>query len=415
MKPADTAGAPALRLLMVAGEASGDVHGASLAREMRTLAPHVELLGIGGDRMERRGVRLLYHYRRLAVVGLTEVLAHLGDVRRAMRRLVDTVRHENVDGVVLLDYPDFNLALARRLRRVRPGLPIVYYISPQVWAWRQGRVKTIAALVDRMLVILPFEADLYAATGLPVDFVGHPLLDSIPPPESRESFAARHHLDAGREWIALVPGSREAEVERLLPPMLGAARRLAAREGEPLFLVAGAGSVEEETYERALRHEPRLAGRVHRITDDTWGILRHARGAVVCSGTATLETALAGTPLVVVYRTSWLTYNLGKLLVRIRDIGLVNVVGGRRGVPELLQGDVTPKAIERELAPLLEDGPARSACLEFLAEVRERLGRPGASARAAAAVLATIGGGGSSSGCPAGEDPAGQQRGGPTR
>lgn len=379
------------RLLVVAGEASGDLHAASLARELRAQLPDIELLGIGGDRMQAQGVQLLYHYRSLAVVGLTEVLAHLGDVRRAMRALVGVARRRRFDGVVLVDYPDFNLALARRLRRVRPELPILYYISPQVWAWRRGRIAQIRRLVDRMIVILPFEERLYADAGVPVDFVGHPLLDAAPMAGSRTSFATRHGVAERDEWIALVPGSRRDEVRRLLPPLLGTAALLLRDDPARTFLVPVAQSLEAATYEQALAGAPpEVGGRVRLVHDDGWEVLRHSRGAVVCSGTATLEAALVGTPMVVVYRTSWLTYNLGKLLVRIRDIGLVNVVGERRGVPELLQDDVTPAAISRALEPLLRAGEARETCRAFLRQVADRLGGAGASRRAAAAVLATL-------------------------
>jgi lipid-A-disaccharide synthase len=377
------------RLLIVAGEASGDLHGASLARAILAEAPGTRLCGVGGDGMERAGVELLYHYRHLAVVGITEVLAHLGDVRRAMATLQRAASKE-IDAVILIDYPDFNMTLARRLRRAHPRLPIIYYISPQVWAWRAGRVKTIARLVDLMLVILPFEADLYRDAGASVEFVGHPLLDVMPPRCSRAEFAARHGLDADNEFIGLVPGSRKAEVQRLLPPMLGAAALL-ARNPDRSFLIPVAANLDRSVYAELLRGSAAPTRRVHLVEDDYYQTLHHCRGAVVCSGTATLETALAETPEVVVYRTSWLTYNLGKLLVRISDIALANVVAGRRGVPELLQHEVTPETIVGELEPLLSDGGVRDDCLAFLQEVRQRLGDPGASQRAARALLSTIG------------------------
>lgn len=384
----DPGGASRPCLLVVAGEASGDLHAANLLRELGRLAPEISVRGVGGDRMERAGAELLFHYRSLAVVGITEVLAHLGDVRRAMRALEQVAKRPEVVGVVLVDYADFNMQLARRLRRSCPDLPIVYYISPQVWAWRRGRIGAIGRLADRVLVILPFEEEMYRAQQVPAEYVGHPLLDALPPPGSREAFAARHGVDAGREWIALLPGSRAMEVSGLLQPMLGAATLLA--QGRPrTFLVARASALDAAAYASvsAARDE---GLDVHLIEDDTYELLRHSRGAVVCSGTATLEAGLMGTPEVVVYRTSWLTYNLGKLLVRIGNIALVNVIGGERGVPELLQRDVTPQAIARELEPLLQEGTRRRECQQFLARVRQKLGEPGASAVAAAAVLDTV-------------------------
>ncbi len=377
-------------LLVVAGEASGDLHGSSLIREIKRLEPHVEVTAIGGDLMEAAGAELLVHYRNLAVVGITEVVRHLGDIRRAMRCVLEAAGRQRVRAVVLIDYPDFNLTLARRLRRARPDLPIVYYISPQVWAWRRGRVGQIARLVDHMLVILPFEKALYEGAGLPVDFVGHPLLDVIPAAGDADAFAARNGLDSDRIWVGLLPGSRRAEVERLLPAMLGAAAQLST-SGDYEFIIPVATALDTGIYRQVLdRHPDRLTQRVHLIGGDTYEAVRHARAAVVCSGTATLEVALLGTPEVVVYRTSWLTYNLGKLLVRIPDIALVNVVAGHRGVPELLQDEVTPDAIVAELRPLLDDDERRNRVKRFLTDVRSRLGEPGASLRAARAVVAKL-------------------------
>jgi len=375
---------------VIAGEASGDAHAAALIRELGVRAPELRTVGVGGDLMEAAGTELLYHYRGLAVVGITEVLAHLGDIRRAMNGLLAAVAARPIAGVLLVDYPDFNMTLARRLRRHHPGLPIVYYISPQVWAWRPGRIHQLARLVDRMVVILPFEEKLYSDAGVAVDFVGHPLLDEQQVEEPREEFARRAGLDASMPWLGMLPGSRPREVERLLGPMLGAAQRFLATNRYEAVIPRARG-VDMELFARALAElDPSVRERVHVVSDDYHGLLPHLRVAVVCSGTATLETALADTPEVVVYKTSWLTYNLGKLLVRISNIALVNVVGGRRGVPELLQGDVTPANIVRHLEALAEDGPARAECLDFLGEVRGRLGEPGASARAAAAVLEVV-------------------------
>ena len=377
-------------LLVVAGEASGDLHGSSLIREIKRLRPQTNVIAVGGDLMCEAGADLLVHYRYLAVVGITEVLGHLGDIRRAMRCILRAAVTRRVRAVVLIDYPDFNLALARRLRRARPDLPIIYYISPQVWAWRRGRVRQIARLVDRMLVILPFEKALYEGAGLPVEFVGHPLLDVIPAEGNVEAFAERHGLDLDRAWVGLLPGSRRVEVERLLPTMLAAAAQL-AREGAYEYIVPANAALGREIYQMFLEDlDADLRQRVHVIEDETYEAVRHSRAAVVCSGTATLEVALLRTPEVVVYRTSWLTYNLGKLLVRIPDIALVNVVAGQRGVPELLQNEVTPDAIVTELRPLLNDHKHRARVKSFLMDVRAKLGAPGASARAARIVLASL-------------------------
>ena len=376
-----------VRVLIVAGEASGDLHGANLASELARMSPATSLVGVGGDRMADVGVELLHHIRHLAVVGITEVVRHLGHVHRALRVVVDAAVQQQVDVAVLIDYPDFNLTLARRLRRVRPELPIVYYISPQVWAWRASRIRTIARLIDRMLVILPFERELYEEAGLPVEFVGHPLLDLDTTDETREEFAHLHQIPKEVTWFGLCPGSRTAEVKRLLPPMLEAADCVRV-EIDSIFLVPMVAGVACSCYELALsKANPEVRSKVRLIAGDYRSVLRHCRAAAVCSGTATLETALAGTPMVVVYRTSWPTYNLGKLLVRIKDIALVNVIAGRRIVPELVQGSVTGAGIARELLGLIESGSTRQRIQSALAEVRAQLGGPGASKRAARAVL----------------------------
>ena len=387
----DSEAAPSARIMIVAGEASGDLHGASLSRAIRTMGPAVELFGVGGDAMQDAGVELIYHMRKLAVVGITEVIRHLGDVRSALASLTSAAREGRVDAVVLIDYPDFNLTLARRLRKQVPDLPIVYYISPQVWAWRAGRIKKIVRLVDRMLVILPFEKELYESTELKVDFVGHPLLDVVRFGDDRAAYGERHGLPPKDTWIGLLPGSRRAEVERLLPPMLEAASSLMLRIGQPRFLVPVSAALGPQMYESMLADFPDVRPRTYLIEGDYYPTLEHCTAAAVCSGTATLEATLADTPMVVVYRTSWLTYNLAKSLVHVRDIALVNLIAGRRAVPELVQGEVTGPRIADELRTLLNEKARRDAVLAGLAEVRESLGEPGASDRAARRVLQAAG------------------------
>jgi len=377
--------------MLVAGESSGDLHGASLVDALGEISDGVEAFGVGGDRMEAAGVELVYHMRHLAVVGITEVARHLGDIRAALNALTTAAAERHVDAVVLIDYPDFNLMLAKKLRKRLPDVPIIYYISPQVWAWRAGRVKKIARLVDRMLVILPFEADLYASTELPVDFVGHPLLDVITLGDDRAAFSERHGPPAKDTWIGLLPGSRRAEVERLLPPMLSAAESLLLRVGRPRFLIPVSPSLDVALYEEALEPFGDLAKYVYLIHDDYYAALEHSTVAAVCSGTATLEATLTDTPMVVVYATSWLTYNLAKSLVRVNDIALVNLIAGRRAVPELVQAEVTGPRIADELRTLLNEQGRRGSALEALAEVRTQLGDPGASARAARAILEATG------------------------
>jgi len=390
-QPVRGGGRSSPRILIVAGEASGDLHGASLARALRELEPDAELFGVGGDRMKGQGVDLVYHMRRLAVMGIMEVVSHLGDIRRALITLSKAAVERHVDAVVLIDYPDFNMMLARRLRRRLPDVPIVYYISPQVWAWRSRRIKSIARMFDLMLVILPFEKELYASTDLEVEFVGHPLLDVIELGDDRADFGARHGPEPADTWIGLLPGSRRIEVDRLLAPMLEAAALLTQRIGRPQFLVPVSPGLDRSLYEQALAGHPELAARIFLIENDYYAALEHCSAAAVCSGTATLEAALTDTPMVVVYRTSWLTYNLAKSLVSVSDIALVNLIAGRRAVPELVQGEVSGPRIAEELRTLLNKKARRDAVLAALVEVRQRLGDRGASRCAAVAVLRAAG------------------------
>ena len=383
--------ASSARIMIVAGEASGDLHGASLARAILQMVPTVDLFGVGGDNMQRAGVELIHHINRLAVMGITEVLGHLGEVRATLDSLTTVARERDVDAVVLIDYPDFNLTLARRLRKHIPDVPIIYYISPQVWAWRRGRVNKIAQLVDRMLVILPFEKELYESVGLEVDFVGHPLLDVIRLDNDRTTYSERHSLSFKDTWIGLLPGSRRAEVKRLLPPMLKAASSLLPHVEQPCFLIPVSPALDITIYESVLASFPNLRQRTYLIEDDYYPTVEHCRVAVVCSGTATLEAALVDTPMVVVYRTSWLTYTLAKSLVRVPHIALVNLIAEQRAVPELVQGEVTGSRIADELRTLLNDQVRRSAVQSALAKVRQRLGGAGASEVAARRVLQAVG------------------------
>ena len=383
--------ASSARIMIVAGEASGDLHGASLARAILQMVPTVDLFGVGGDNMQSAGVELIHHINRLAVMGITEVLGHLGEVRATLDSLTTVARERDVDAVVLIDYPDFNLTLARRLRKHIPDVPIIYYISPQVWAWRRGRVNKIAQLVDRMLVILPFEKELYESVGLEVDFVGHPLLDVIRLDNDRTTYSERHSLSFKDTWIGLLPGSRRAEVKRLLPPMLKAASSLLRHVEQPCFLIPVSPALDITIYESVLASFPNLRQRTYLIEDDYYPTVEHCRAAVVCSGTATLEAALVDTPMVVVYRTSWLTYTLAKSLVRVPHIALVNLIAEQRAVPELVQGEVTGSRIADELRTLLNDQVRRSAVQSALAKVRQRLGGAGASEVAARRVLQAVG------------------------
>ena len=369
------------RLLIVAGEASGDMHGAGVIKAIREIEPDAEIFGIGGDQMRAAGMETLYHINDMAILGFTEVLKHLPFIRRVMNDLVEQVRQRRPEVVILIDYPGFNLRLARKLRA--EGIKILYYIAPQVWAWGAGRIAKMKKLVDQMAVVFDFEAPLFQQAGLPTEFVGHPLLEGLQPALNTEEFFAKHRLDPELPLLGLLPGSRVQEVERLLPDMLRTARLLKKEMPQLQVALAMAPTVERRVYDRIV-----LDDKLIRVIDrGTYEVMRDSRACLVASGTATLETACFATPLVVVYRVSPLSYFIGKRLVKLPYIGLVNIVAGRKVASELVQNDFTPQKAAAAIAPLLRLGEERQRVQSALAMVREKLGTPGASERVAQLAL----------------------------
>lgn len=368
-------------VMLVAGEASGDLHGATLARALLSLAPGLSLSGMGGSRMAEAGVRLLHGIEGASVVGGTEALGRLPGLVRVLRDLRARLREERPHALVLIDFPEFNLRLARRARRL--DIPVVYFMAPQVWAWRRGRLAAMARDVTRVLAVFPFEVSVYQGAGVPVEFVGHPLLDALP---ALEREAARRGLATSRDLlIGLLPGSRLAEVRRHLPILLGAAERIVRREPRTRFVLALAPTIPEAAVSAPIEASGLgvrvLAGEAHRV-------MAGADLVLVASGTATLEAACYGTPMVVLYRLSRLSYALARLLVRgVSHISLPNIIAGRGVVPELIQGQATPPAVARAALRLLRDEAARVHQRAALREVRARLGQRGAGERAARAVL----------------------------
>jgi len=373
------------RLLISCGEASGDLYGAELVRHLREQVPGLDAFGLGGDRLQAEGASLLAHVRDLAVVGLLEVVSHLRHLRAVFRRVLEEAERHRPDAAVLVDYPDFNLRLARALHR--RGIPVIYYVSPQLWAWRRGRIHDIRASVARMLVIFPFEEALYRDAGVPVSFVGHPLVSLVHPPADPVTPRRELGLDPERPVVALLPGSRAKEVAHNLPPMAASVDALAAARPELQFVAAVAASLDPTLIRRGLGDRP-----VTIVHDRTHAALSAATAAIVASGTATVEAALLGAPMVVVYRLSPWTYRLGRRFVRVPYYAMVNLIGGRRVVPELIQGDFTADRVLGEIVPLLDDTETRRQMQRDLHEVREKLGAPGASARAAAVVAPYLNG-----------------------
>lgn len=378
----------ARKILIIAGEASGDLHGSKLALALHRAEGGIKLEGVGGRLMKEAGVDLLGDIRELGVVGLVEVLGHWGEIWRVYRKLSKRLYHEPPDLVIFIDYPDFNLRVARIARRV--GVPTIYYISPQVWAWRRGRIRTIARLIDKMLVIFSFEKDIYDAGGVDCEFVGHPLLDDLRTLPPKPILRSQLGLDPGRPTVGLLPGSRKQEVRRHLPVMLEAMGRLKQRMAGLQVILALAPSIESGVVESIISASggSRVSGlQVITIPGKPDEVLSASDAVVVASGTATLQAAIHEIPMVVVYKVSGLTYLLGRMLIHTQHIGLANVLAQERVVPELLQSRVTARAIEGEIYRILTDPVYAERMRKGLSQVRTRLGPPGASSRAARMVL----------------------------
>jgi lipid-A-disaccharide synthase len=370
--------------MIITGEASGDMHGANLIRAMQEEAPGLRVCGMGGPELRSCGMEVLYDAARLSVVGLLEVFNHLGDIRAAMAVLEARLASERPDLLILIDLPDFNLMMAKRAKRL--GVPVFYYISPQVWAWRSGRVRKIKRLVDRMAVILPFEQEFYRQRGMEVDFVGHPLLDTVKTTKSRREFLARLGIEPGsRPVLGILPGSRVGEVRTMLPIFLAAARLLAAEFGPPVCLLPVAAALDDRLLAESGLAESGLE--VHTLREDRYDLMAACNAVMAASGTVTLELAILGVPMVVAYRVSPITYFLGRWLIKVKYASLVNLVAGEKIVPELMQREATPENISQALRSLLGDTGAAERMKEGLARVVRQLGGPGASRRAAQVAL----------------------------
>jgi len=382
-----------MQCLLSAGEASGDTYGAQLIDALRDLAPGSTFFGMGGEKMRASGCDLLIDAKDVAVVGLVEVVKHLPDIRRRFKRLVAEAARRKPDAAILIDFPDFNLRLARELHRL--GIPVFYFVSPQIWAWRTGRVKQIQKYVRKMVVIFPFEQEFYRRHGVEVSYVGHPLAYEPPPQISRQEFAGQHGLDPQKQWIALLPGSRRKEVRLNLPAMVEAAGLLQKQGGFEFVLPVASTLNADWLHEQldllaagwsrpsGLRQEPvdtpALAAQVKteapliHLTHNARATLMHARAAVVASGTATVEAALSGTPFVVVYRLAPLTWLLGRRLVKLDIFAMPNLIAGKKIVPELIQKDFTAQNVLNALNAIIPDGPARQQMEADLKMVQQRL------------------------------------------
>ncbi len=370
------------RVMIIAGEASGDLHGSGVVRELKRLVPALEILGVGGDLMRQEGMELIYHIRELSFMGFLEVVKHLPVIRSVERTLTTLLDLKRPDVLVLIDYPGFNLRFARIAKK--RGIKVVYYISPQVWAWHRSRVKKMKTVVDKMLVIFPFEEEFYRREGIDVEFVGHPLLEVLETGLDRAGFFKRFGIPPETRILALIPGSRTQEIHNIFPVMLGVARRL-QQEFDLEVAISVAPTLDQNFFESMFD----VSG-FHLIKHATYELMENAHFALVTSGTATLETACFRTPMFVVYKTSWFTYLLGRLLVSVKNIGLVNIVAGKQIVPEFIQHRANIETMTRAARALLNDQSQLAAMREELSTIKSKLGTTGASQRVAERILKCI-------------------------
>lgn len=376
---------PRKKILIVAGEPSGDLHASNLVKDLRKLDPQLVFYGVGGERSKKAGVDIIFDISKLALVGVIEVIKNIFVVGKAFHAVTSRIDKDRPDLAILVDYPGFNLRLAKTLER--KSVPVVYYISPQVWAWGADRIGIIKDCVKKILVFFKFEEELYKKHGVNVEFVGHPLIETVRMGLSRNEAAKKFALASGRTTIAILPGSRRMEVANLLPVMARACQAMQKSGIEAQYLIAKHPELPLSLYQKAL--EGTMIN-VRIVDGDTYNVLGVSDFAIVASGTATLEAAIIGTPLVVVYKTHILTAAIARFVARFKFLGLVNILAGREVAPEFLQEDATPEKIAAGVAGLLADDTKLARMRQELAAIKESLGGPGASSRAARTVYGVL-------------------------
>lgn len=371
-----------MKIMLSVGEASGDMHGASVAVALKLLQPDIELFGMGSKAMRSAGVRVDYDIADQGIMGLVEVIKNLGKLFKLRDNLAALMDKERPDALVVIDYADFNMRLAKIAKT--KGIPVVSYICPSAWAWRRSRAKGVAETVDKVAAIFPFEAEVYKAAGADVTFVGHPLVDIVKPTITKEAAYQHFNADQNRPVVLLMPGSRQQEIVKLLPVMLDASQLLLTNLPDCQFFLPIASTISQEILQDIIG---RYQVPVTLTTDHTYDLMGLANAAIAASGTATLETSLMGAPTVIIYKLAPLTYFLGKFLVKIPNIGLPNIIAGRRIVPELLQDAANPENIAAETLKILTDSQVYIQTQADLAEVKAKLGQTGAVKRVAEVIL----------------------------
>jgi lipid-A-disaccharide synthase len=373
------------QVMLVVGEASGDVHGAHLVKALSAKDPTLRFFGVAGEQLKETNFEVLFNVSQLAGMGLVELFGSMRNIWQAYRILRRAMRERSPNLVVLIDFPEFNLRLARLAKKLK--IPVLYYVSPQIWAWRRGRVRQIARRVDHMAVVFPFEVPFYETGGVKVSFVGHPLLDIVRSQEPREAMLRRLALDPAKRTVGILPGSRREEVSNHLPVLLDAALQL-SRDAEVQFLVIRASTVNRQDLESGLAGLPI---KIPIVDEQRYDAVNACDLAWTASGTVTLETALLLKPMIIVYRLSWVTYALARMLVNVKYIGIVNIVAGEAVVPELIQSAFTAERVVRETRNIMDNQDLRDAIVRKLVALRNKLGTPGATDRVANIAMSMIG------------------------
>ncbi len=372
------------KLMIIAGEVSGDLHGSSLVRELKKMDSSLKIYGIGGDKMKGEGMELAYHINKMAFLGFAEVVKHLPFIKRVQSDLIEIIKEKKIKNIVLIDYPGFNLNFARKLKALK--LNIIYYISPQVWAWGAGRVNKIKKLISKMIVVFPFEEKLYKESGIEVEFVGHPLLERISEYKflTKEELFEKFNLDKSKEILLILPGSRLHEVEKILPESIKAAEKIAG-EFNLQIAIAGSPNISEEIYNCLSKSKNSKI-----ISGYTYDLMKYSKFGIIKSGTSTLESALFTLPMVIVYKTGFITYSIGKNLVKVKNIGMANIIAEEKVVPELIQNQANAESIYLECKKILSDEALYNSIKQKLSRVKDKLGSEGASRKAAGLIYSLL-------------------------
>ncbi len=370
--------------MIVAGELSGDIHGASLIKELKKLNTGVSVCGIGGDNMVAAGMKANYHINKMAFLGFIEIIKHIPFIKKVQKDLVEVVNKNKIKTIVLIDYPGFNLSLAKKLKKL--NTKIIYYIAPQIWAWGKGRINKIKKLIDEVLVVLPFEEKFFKEENINAAYVGHPLIEQIENYNflSKEELFSKYNLDLTKEILLVLPGSRKHEVETIFPPVIAAAKMIAKKHNLQI-IVPSATTIDKEVFES---HNIKNVFKI--VDENVYDFLRYSKFGIIKSGTSTLEAALMGLPMIVVYKANYITYLIGKNLVRLDKIGLVNIIGDEFIVPELIQNNMTTEKIILETEKILNNKNLYDSIKNKLSFIKEKLGTKSASKNAARIICSVM-------------------------